>query len=224
MKAFQLRSRAVRAASQELMRRLREDRAAVSRHARKAVTVAAPAPTAPTAPAAVSDIKPSRKILRSAAPASPPVEALLPVVEVKAKAAPKPRKPKAKPAPEPVAAEATPSIEAAATPAARPRPRKKAATPVLALQEALAETFAAVGTLVEGVAAAAAETISADHAAKSVSAVPTLGPGMVWRLNQLGVATLGDLAAQDAEALRRQLGRLGRMVNVDQWIAYARRG
>jgi hypothetical protein len=215
MKAFQLRSRAVRAASQDLMRRLREERAAMSRHARPtsaAEKPAAPKPE-PAAPivAAVSDIKPSRKILASA-----PVES--PKTVAPAKRAARPRKPKverapAMTAPEPAAADVPPAPKASKKPAGKPRAKKPVPAPVQALQQALAETFTAAEAVVSAATA---------HAQQSVSSVPTLGPGMVWRLNQLGVATLGDLAAQDSDALKRQLGRLGRMVNVDQWIAYAK--
>jgi predicted flap endonuclease-1-like 5' DNA nuclease len=209
MKAFQLRSRAVRAASQDLMRRLRDERAAASRHSPrpKAVTkgaaAVAPAPVAPTV-----DIKPSRLILASA-----PADAALPVAMAKPRA--RPRKPKIKPVETTEPSKAHAAAVEAKIAVKIVRPKKAAAGPVQALQQALAETLAPAEIVVK---------TAAGHAEKSVSAVPTLGPGMVWRLNQLGVTTLGDLAAQDAEGLKRQLGRLGRMVNVEQWITYAKGG
>jgi len=55
-----------------------------------------------------------------------------------------------------------------------------------------------------------------------IETVPTLGPGLIWRLSQAGIHTMADLAASDADAIRSKLGQLGRLVKVEDWIAYAR--
>jgi hypothetical protein len=49
------------------------------------------------------------------------------------------------------------------------------------------------------------------------------GPGMLIRLGQLGLRTAGDLAQADAGDLRLALGAISRLVDVDAWIATARR-
>jgi hypothetical protein len=56
----------------------------------------------------------------------------------------------------------------------------------------------------------------------SLSNVPTLGPGMIWRLNQLGLETLHDLADVEAGQLRAALGPVGKLVKIEDWIHYAR--
>lgn len=55
-----------------------------------------------------------------------------------------------------------------------------------------------------------------------VSTVPALGPGMVWRLNQIGVKTLADLAGIEPDDLRSKLGPVAKLVRVENWIAFAR--
>jgi predicted flap endonuclease-1-like 5' DNA nuclease len=55
-----------------------------------------------------------------------------------------------------------------------------------------------------------------------IETVPTLGPGIVWRLAQAGVHSMAELAASDAAAIRMKLGQIGRLVKVEDWIAYAR--
>jgi predicted flap endonuclease-1-like 5' DNA nuclease len=135
-----------------------------------------------------------------------------------------------------------PAIEAAADPAAAPetptpsiqrapaKPRKmRAHASVAAI---IADGLEPVNALQQAVAAAMGAQIAPSpdlamqgfRGGQPVTAVPSLGPGMVWRLNQLGIRTLGELAACDAEDLRTRLGKLGRMVNVDQWISFARTG
>ena len=59
-------------------------------------------------------------------------------------------------------------------------------------------------------------------ALSGIEAVPTLGPGLVWRLSQAGIRTMSDLAACDATSIRTKLGQLGRLVKVEDWIAHAR--
>ena len=48
------------------------------------------------------------------------------------------------------------------------------------------------------------------------------GPGMLIRLSQLGLRTIGDLAHADANDLRAALGDISRLVDVEAWIASAR--
>jgi predicted flap endonuclease-1-like 5' DNA nuclease len=55
-----------------------------------------------------------------------------------------------------------------------------------------------------------------------IETVPTLGPGLIWRLSQAGIRTMADLAASDADSIRTKLGQLGRLVKVEDWIAHAR--
>jgi hypothetical protein len=60
------------------------------------------------------------------------------------------------------------------------------------------------------------------NALMPVSTVPSLGPGMVWRLNQIGVKTLADLASIEPEELRSKLGPVAKLVRVENWIAFAK--
>jgi hypothetical protein len=48
------------------------------------------------------------------------------------------------------------------------------------------------------------------------------GPGMLIRLSQLGLHTIGDLAQADPAALRLALGDISRLVDVETWISNAR--
>jgi predicted flap endonuclease-1-like 5' DNA nuclease len=48
------------------------------------------------------------------------------------------------------------------------------------------------------------------------------GPGMLIRLSQLGLHTIGELARSDPAALRQALGDISRLVDVDTWINNAR--
>lgn len=59
-------------------------------------------------------------------------------------------------------------------------------------------------------------------AASSVATIPTLGEGMVWRLKQLGIETLDDLAKHDIEDIKSSLGPIGQMVRADLWISFAK--
>jgi predicted flap endonuclease-1-like 5' DNA nuclease len=91
----------------------------------------------------------------------------------------------------------------------------------------IADGFAPVAALQEAVAAALAPKVRpAPHApaaaAGSITTIPSLGPGLIWRLNQCGIHTLADLAACEPDDLRGRLGRIGRIANVEQWIQHAR--
>jgi len=50
-----------------------------------------------------------------------------------------------------------------------------------------------------------------------------LGPGMLARLRLLGYGQFADLAAADPVALRHGLGDISRLLNVEGWIAEAKR-
>jgi hypothetical protein len=88
---------------------------------------------------------------------------------------------------------------------------------VAELQQAVAEAVAAAP-----VPATTAVRLKSPRARESIASVPTLGPGMVWRLNQLGIRTLGDLAEMDVEDLRAKLGPVAKLVRVETWIDYAK--
>jgi nucleotidyltransferase/DNA polymerase involved in DNA repair len=88
---------------------------------------------------------------------------------------------------------------------------------VAELQQVVAEAIVAVQT-----ASPVANAIRSPRAKESVASVPTLGPGMVWRLNQLGIRTLGDLADMEVEDLRAKLGPVAKLVRVEAWIDYAK--
>lgn len=60
------------------------------------------------------------------------------------------------------------------------------------------------------------------NAHSSIVHVPTLGEGMVWRLRQLGIETLGDLAAEQPDSLTSRLGTIGTLVRADLWIEFAK--
>lgn len=61
-------------------------------------------------------------------------------------------------------------------------------------------------------------------AAEAVSRpVLGLGPGMRMRLQQLGYSTIDDLAHADPAHLREALGEISRLIDIDAWIASARR-
>ncbi|MEO1067355.1 MAG: hypothetical protein AAFW47_08245 [Pseudomonadota bacterium] len=57
---------------------------------------------------------------------------------------------------------------------------------------------------------------------RSLGDIPGLGAGMIWRLNQLGIMNVDDLAASDVAALTHRLGAVGRLVNVALWVALAK--
>jgi predicted flap endonuclease-1-like 5' DNA nuclease len=76
------------------------------------------------------------------------------------------------------------------------------------------------------VAAEPATTIIADPASPkaptSLEHLTMIGPGLRWRLSQLGVTSLDDLVAVDRAELKAQLGEIGRLVNLTTWVNAAR--
>lgn len=51
--------------------------------------------------------------------------------------------------------------------------------------------------------------------------LPGIGPGLIWFFEQRGIKSLTDLAAADAEQLRRDIGFIGSLIDFDGWIAFA---
>jgi hypothetical protein len=49
------------------------------------------------------------------------------------------------------------------------------------------------------------------------------GPGMTLRMRQLGIQTVSELASSDPAWLRNALGEISQLINVDLWIANARK-
>ena len=52
--------------------------------------------------------------------------------------------------------------------------------------------------------------------------LPGAGPGLVWALEQAGVARLADLAACAPAPLADRLGPIGGLIDLPGWIAFAR--
>jgi predicted flap endonuclease-1-like 5' DNA nuclease len=57
----------------------------------------------------------------------------------------------------------------------------------------------------------------------SVARLPGIGPGLVWRLGQLGIGTFADLVSADEVMLRKGLGRLQSLVPLNHWIDLAKK-
>jgi predicted flap endonuclease-1-like 5' DNA nuclease len=55
-----------------------------------------------------------------------------------------------------------------------------------------------------------------------LSEIPGIGPGLVWMLREAGVSTLEDLARAEASDLARKLGTIGRLLDLDWFIDFAR--
>lgn len=56
----------------------------------------------------------------------------------------------------------------------------------------------------------------------SLFALPGAGSGLVWMLRSSGIETLEDLAAADADRLSADLGLIGQILDIRDWIAFAR--
>lgn len=63
----------------------------------------------------------------------------------------------------------------------------------------------------------------AERPALDLTALGILGPGLRWRLSQLGIDSLRSLSTADAAWLRRELGEIGMLTNVEAWIEAAGR-
>lgn len=51
--------------------------------------------------------------------------------------------------------------------------------------------------------------------------LPGAGPGLIWMLNECGIYSLADLAAQDPGALAQKLGIVGQILDVGHWVRLA---
>jgi len=71
--------------------------------------------------------------------------------------------------------------------------------------------------------AAAAEPVQAPQTQAPATMITALGPGMLARLRLLGYGQIADLADADPVALRHGLGDISRLLNVEGWIAEAKR-
>lgn len=52
--------------------------------------------------------------------------------------------------------------------------------------------------------------------------LPGAGPGLVWMLKRSGVHSMAELAVANPAALRRALGLVGELLDIDWWISVAR--
>jgi predicted flap endonuclease-1-like 5' DNA nuclease len=214
---YRARQNAVRAEAQSLLSRLRAGRAMAwqGRHALPAGTVLPEA--SPPLRTALPDPVPPRPIMAESLPA-----------------AARPSKPRAAKARAtatamPVAVPATADIVPPPAPAAKPaRIRAKQVKPAAA-KTPPAEPLTAAPEPVPQLAPRkraksrpAAKKPSDAPAGPMIDRLPGIGPGMVWRFNRLGIRSFSDLAASDILTLRQGLGRLHRLVPLDQWIAHVK--
>lgn len=59
-------------------------------------------------------------------------------------------------------------------------------------------------------------------APKTLKDLPGLGPGLRWALRQAGIGSLADLADAQPEALRKKMGQIGPLIDIDLWVRLAR--
>ncbi|MDG4648434.1 hypothetical protein P6F26_08250 [Roseibacterium sp. SDUM158017] len=55
-----------------------------------------------------------------------------------------------------------------------------------------------------------------------LDSLPGAGPGLIWLFGECGIRTLADLAKADPAWLRKRLGLVGELLDLDHWIAFAR--
>lgn len=214
---FHSRANAVRAESRMLMQKLRAERLASSRHrtGRLPATEAPSRAPAPVAHSAATSILPSRKVKAAIAPpaAEPP-------------AAPK-QKPRKAAVPAPAVVKASDPVEEAAAnvpdkkakatkPKRKPTPARHAEVAADAIADAPAPDEVAEAPPNER------EPAQEPADVRPLSALSTLGPGMIWRLNQIGLVTVGDLANADPEQVRESLGGIAKLIRVETLIERAR--
>lgn len=63
---------------------------------------------------------------------------------------------------------------------------------------------------------------AADGTENDLFTLPGAGPGLVWMLQRTGVRSLADLAGSNPLVLRRNLGLVGELLDLDWWISVAR--
>ena len=143
-------------------------------------------------------------------------------VEQTTEEAPSAAPPVARPAPEPVTAP-SPATAPAPAPASAPPPAPEPAPALFADAPIAASAPLDASPATE--AASAPVAADDDPAAASVSTLKGLGPKLAARLGELGITTVGQVAAlDDDEALRldAQLGPFAGRLTRDRWIEQAR--
>ena len=65
------------------------------------------------------------------------------------------------------------------------------------------------------------ETLQEEQTTSDLETLPGAGPGLVWMLNECGVQTLSDLAQKTPDQLTAELGVVGQILDVSQWIKFA---
>lgn len=106
----------------------------------------------------------------------------------------------------------------------------QAARQIVSPEPAVLTTEDPVAPNVSGATMAAPETSAPEKPAEKPHGPPHdpplaeigFGPGMLIRLSQLGLHTIGDLAGADAAQLRVSLGDISRLVDVETWVNSAR--
>ncbi len=214
--SFHSRANAVRAESRMLMRKLRAERLASSRHR---VVPTPPIQVPPSEPvskahsAASTTILPSRKVKAAVAP---------PIDDAPAAPTQKTRKtkmpvPNDEQPPLPVEAASSDALEEKAA-----KPRRKPSTTRQSKAAPLAATEAYLPVKPDQATPDLCEPEVRSADPRPLSTIPALGPGMIWRLNQIGLKNVGDLANADAERLRTSLGGIAKLIRVENLIALAR--
>ena len=89
--------------------------------------------------------------------------------------------------------------------------------------EGPSETAAEAPIAEDGFAADHSDEVSVSDG-NDLTALPGAGPGLIWMLNQCGMNTLADLARADPTQLSSELGVVGQILDVEQWIDFAREG
>ncbi len=65
------------------------------------------------------------------------------------------------------------------------------------------------------------EGVGDDWSQSDLARLPGAGPGLVWMLQQCDIQTLADLAESDAMELSTQLGIVGQILDVGEWVHFA---
>ncbi|WP_373411291.1 hypothetical protein [Yoonia sp.] len=65
------------------------------------------------------------------------------------------------------------------------------------------------------------ERVGDDWSQSDLARLPGAGPGLVWMLEQCNIQTLADLAESDAMELSTQLGIVGQILDVGEWVRFA---
>ncbi|MBD8639742.1 hypothetical protein [Sphingomonas sp. CFBP 13733] len=186
-------------------------------NAREAGVEPAPEPT-PDLPAAPTP---------AAAPETPPAPAPKPAP----KPAPAPSQSQVQTAPTPIPVAPAPQpVAPAPAPAPAPTPAPLSDEPIAAASfdanpAAEAATPTEAPAPIPAPAPAPAPTPAVDHAAAPVTQLKGLGPKVATRLAELGVTTVGDMAAlseTEAQNIDAQLGAFTGRMGRDRWIEQSR--